>query len=186
MESRDAYLLRAIAESGATPKLPVLFVAILYACLWMVWAVRTDTASRFASVTYAVTSALILSPLLWEATVRFQVLSPASTAVVLVAFVVLTVALAWQRNLQVIPWVATLATVITALALIIATRELVPLTAALLTVALATEVAACLGHRLSREPCPQLPRISPCGLLVDVMTARAPDRRAIIPPVQPR
>ncbi len=109
-----AYLLRAIAESAAVPKLPVLIVAIIYAGLWMVWAVRTHAANRFAGVTYAVTSALILSPLLWESTVRFQVLAPAFAAVVLVAFVVLALALAWQRNLQVIPWIATLATVITA------------------------------------------------------------------------
>jgi hypothetical protein len=130
-----AYLLRAIAESGSVPKLPVLMVAIVYAALWMVWAVRAHTSSLFASVTYGVTSALILSPLLWEATVRFQTLSSTFTALVLVGFVVLAIALAWERDLQVIPWVATLATVITAVALIIETRDLVPLTAALLAVA---------------------------------------------------
>ena len=125
-----AYLLRAVAESGSIPKLPVLIVAIVYAALWMVWAVRTHTSSRFASTAYGITSALILSPLLWESTVRFQVLSPTLAAAVLVAFVALAMALAWQRDLQVIPWIATLATVATAVALIIETRELVPLTAA--------------------------------------------------------
>lgn len=151
-----AYLLRAIAESGSLPKLPVLIVAILYAALWMVWAVRVHSAHRFAGITYSITSALILSPLLWESTVRFQVLPPAFSAVVLVAFMVLALALAWKGDLQVIPWVATLATVITAVALIIATRELVPLTAALLAAALATELAACLGHRLSLRAVPAL------------------------------
>jgi len=109
-----AYLLRAIAESSSVPKLPVLFVAIAYACFWMVWAVRIHAAGRFASITYGITSALILSPLLWESTVRFQVLSPALAAAVTVAFVVLTIALAWRRDLQLIPWIATLASVITA------------------------------------------------------------------------
>jgi len=149
-----AYLLRAIAESGSIPKLPVLTVAIVYAALWMVWAVRTHDTSRFASVTYGITSALVLSPLLWESTVRFQVLSPAFTAAVLVAFVVLAMALAWKHDLQIIPWVATLAAVITAWALIIASHELVPLTVALLVMARATEVAACLGHRLSLRAVP--------------------------------
>jgi hypothetical protein len=166
-----AYLLRALAESSRVPKLPVLIIAILYACFWMVWAVRTQTASRFASLTYAVTSALILSPLLWESTVRFQVLSPAFAAVVLVAFVVLAMVLAWQRDLQLIPWVATLATVTTAIALIIATRELVPLTAALLVVALATEIAACVGHRLSLRAFPALAADFAVWLLVYVMTS---------------
>ena len=151
-----AYLLRAVAESGTIPQLPVLMVAIVYAGMWLVWAVRTHAANRFASVTYAITSALILSPLLWESTVRFQILRPAFTAAVLVAFVVLALALAWRQNLQAIPWVATLAAVATALALIIATRELVPFTAGLLAVALAAEMVVCLGHRLSVRAVPAI------------------------------
>jgi len=166
-----AYLLRAIAESSAVPKLPVLFVAIVYACFWMVWAVRIHAASRFASITYGITSALILSPLLWESTVRFQVLSPAFAAAVTVAFVVLTLALAWRRDLQLIPWVATLASVITALALIIETHELVPLTAALLAVALVTEAAACLGHRLTLRAIPALAADFAVWLLVFILAS---------------
>lgn len=166
-----AYLLRAIAESGAIPKLPILILAIVYAGLWMVWAVRTHAANRFASATYGITAALILAPLLWESTVRFQVLAPTFTAVVLVAFVVLALALAWQRNLQLIPWIATLATVITAVALVIATRELVPFTAALLAVALATEFAASLEHRLSLRAVPAIAADFAIWLLLDVMTS---------------
>ncbi len=98
-------------------------------------------------------------------------LSPAFTAAVLVTFVVLALALSWRGNLQLIPWVATLATVITALALIIATRELVPLTASLLAVALATEIAACLEHRLSLRAVPALAADFAVWLLVYVMTA---------------
>ena len=166
-----AYLLRAIAELGGIPKLPVLIVAILYAGLWMVWAARTHAANRFASVTYGITSALILSPLLWESTVRFEVLPPAFTAAVLVAFVVLALVLAWRRDLRVIPWVATLATVITALALILATHELVPLTAALLAMALATEISACLGHPLSLRAIPAIAADLAVLQLVIVMTS---------------
>jgi len=166
-----AYLLRAIAESGTVPKLPVSLVAIVYAALWMVWAAKKHTTSRFAGVTYGITSALILSPLLWESTVRFQVLSPAFAAAVLAAFLVLSLALAWQHNLQGIPWIAMLASVGTALALIIGTRELVPLTAALLAVALAAEVAACLGRRLSLRAVPALAADFAVWLLVYVLTS---------------
>jgi hypothetical protein len=166
-----AYLLRAVAESSTVPKLPVLFVAIAYTCFWMVWAVRIYAASRFASITYAITSALILSPMLWESTVRFQVLSPAFAAAVTVAFVVLTIALAWRRDLQLIPWVATLASVITTLALIIETHELVPLTAALLAVALVTEAAACLGHRLTLRAIPALAADFAIWLLIFVLAS---------------
>jgi hypothetical protein len=166
-----AYLLRALAESGSIPKLPVLTVAIVYAGLWMVWAVRTYTGNHFASVTYAITSVLIFSPLLWESTVRFQILSPVFTAVVLTAFAVLAFALAWRRDLQMIPGVALLAIVVTALALIIATREVVPLTGALLAVALAAEIAACFGHQLSLRAVPAIAADFCVWLLVDLMTS---------------
>ena len=166
-----AYLLRAVAESGAVPQLPVLVVAIVYACMWLVLAFRTHAANQFASVTYAITAALILSPLLWESTVRFQFLRPGFTAMVLVAFVVLAMGLAWEQSLQTIPWVATLAAVGTVLALIIATRELVPLTAGLLAVALATEVAVCFGDRISVRAVSAIAADFAVWLLVYVMTS---------------
>jgi len=144
-----AYLLRAIAESSAVPKLPVLFVAILYAFWWLIWAARKPQGQRFASFAYAITSALILSPLLLESTVRFQVLSPAISGTVLAAYVVLSLAVSWRRDLQLIPWVAMLVCVITAFTLIVQTRDLVPLTAALLFVALASELGACVGRQFS-------------------------------------
>ncbi len=141
-----AYLLRAITELGSVPKLPVLFIAILYAFWWLVWAARRPQGQRFASFAYAITSALILSPLLLESTVRFHAISPAVAGTVLVAYVVLGLAISWRRDLQLIPWVGTLVCVVTAFVLIVQTHELVPLTTALLAAALAAEIAACLGH----------------------------------------
>lgn len=149
-----AFLLRALAESGSLPKLPILIVAILYACFWMIWSARTT--NRLASVTYAVTSTLILSPLLWEATVRFQSISPSVSGATLVAYIILTLVLATSRELQLIPWVATLATLSTAIALIIATRQLVPLTLALLAIAAVTEISVCLGYELTFRVIPAI------------------------------
>ena len=165
-----AYLLRALAESGVIPKLPVLLLAILYAGIWLIWAARVHAVSRFASTTYGVTAALILAPLLWESTVRFQVLSPVFTAMVLAGFVVLSLGLAWHHNLQAIPWVATLTAVVTAMALIIATRELIPFTSALLVLALATEVVVSQDHRLTLRPLPALAADFCIWLLIFVMT----------------
>ncbi len=166
-----AYLLRAVAESGTLPKLALLVVAIVYAGLWLVWAVRTHANNEFASVTYAITAAVILSPLLWESTVRFQALSPVFTAAVLVALVVLALALAWRQNLQVIPWVATVAAVATALAIMIATRDLVPFTVGLLAIATATEATVCLGRRLTVRAVPAIAADFAVWLLVYLMTS---------------
>jgi hypothetical protein len=149
-----AFLLRALAESGSVPKLPVLIIAILYACFWMIWSARTN--DRFASVTYAVTSTLILSPMLWEATVRFQSMPATASASILVAFIVLTLVLASRHDLQVIPWIAALASASTAVALIVGTRELIPLTLALLAIAAAVETSACLGHELTFRVIPAI------------------------------
>jgi hypothetical protein len=166
-----AYLLRAVAETGILPKLVLLVVAIVYAGMWLVWAVKTHATDGFASLAYAITSALILSPLLWESTVRFQILKPVFTASVLVAFVVLALVLALRRNLQAIPWVATLAGVATALALIVATRELVPFTVGLMAMALATEAVICFGHSLSVRGIPAIAADFAVWLLVDLMAS---------------
>ncbi|HZW96306.1 MAG TPA: hypothetical protein VFF64_25390 [Candidatus Eremiobacteraceae bacterium] len=166
-----AYLLRAVAEWGTLPKLALLVVAIAYSGMWLVWAFSTHATNHFASVTYAITAALILSPMLWESTVSFQVLSPVFTAAVLVAFVVLALGLAWRQNLQVIPWIATLAAVATALALIIATRDLVPFTVGLLAIALATEVTVCLGRQLTLRAVPAIAADFAVWLLVYLMTS---------------
>ena len=166
-----AYLLRAIAESSAVPKLVVLLVAIVYAAAWMVWAVRASASSRFASVTYAVASAMILSPMLWESTTRFQTLSVGFAAAVLAGYVVMTLALAARRDLELVAWVATVAAVMTALGLIFATRDLVALASALLAIGLASEVSACLGHRLTQRVLPALAADFAIWQLVDVMTS---------------
>ncbi len=168
-----AYLLRAVAESGGIPRLPILIVAIVYAGLWLVWAVRSHARDHFASLTYGITAALILSPLLWESTVRFRFLPLFDTAIVLVAFLAFAFGLSWRRGLEVIPWVATLAVVITAWALIIATHDLVPLTAALLAVALATEVTASLGHWRSLRAIPAIAADLAVLLLIYLMTSVA-------------
>ena len=166
-----AYLLRAVAESGALPQWPILIFAIGYAYLWLVWAVRTRTTNTLASVTYAITATTILCPLLWESTVRFQILWPPFTAAVLVAFPMLAWALAWRENLQAIPWVTTVAAVATALALIIATRDLLPFTVGLLALALVAEATVDLGHRLSIRVVPAIAADFAVWLLIYVMTS---------------
>jgi hypothetical protein len=180
-----AFLLRALAESGSLPKLPILFIAILYAFSWMLWATQPSwlvapsrvskqaSSERFASATYTVTSALILSPLLWEGTLRFQVLSATIASIVLVAFIAITLALSASRNLQLIPWIATLSSLATAVALIIATRELVPLTVALLAIALATEISVCSGHQLTFRIIPAVVADFGVWLLISILASDA-------------
>jgi len=144
-----AYLLRAVAESGSVPKQAVVVLAIAYAVMWLVLAVRVHTMAWYTGITYTTTSGLILAPMLWELTLRFKVLPPSVTAVVLATYAMLALALSWRRSLVSVFWVAYSVAVFTALALMIVTHDLVPFLAALLLIGLASEFAAYRGHRLN-------------------------------------
>lgn len=147
-----AYLLRALAESTALPRLPVIAVAVIYAFLWLVPAVRVPARAWFASLAWACTSALILVPMLWELTLRFHTLPSAVSAASLATFVIVASALAWNRHFALVSWVADAAGAAAALVLGIATHDLVPFIAALLLMSAAGEFAAARDRTLSVRP----------------------------------
>jgi len=147
-----AYLLRAVAESGSFPKLAVVALALAYAGMWLVWAARSAGVSRFASTVYASTAALILAPMLWELTLRFEVLPTFATAGILAGFAFAADAQAWKRNVLPVIWVANVAAVLTALALLVATHDLVPFVSTLLFIALVSEIAASRNRWLALRP----------------------------------
>src|SRR5215471_21316915 len=93
-----AYLLRALAESGAVSQLAVVAVALAYATAWLAWA-GVRAADGFARIASAITAVLILSPMLWEVTMRFHVLPPGAAAAILCTFASLATVLGWKRNL---------------------------------------------------------------------------------------
>jgi hypothetical protein len=137
-----AYLLRAVAESTSLPRTAVAAIAIAYAIMWLVWAVRVQSDTWIPGAIYAGTSALIFAPMLWELTLSFKVLSPAAAAAILAIFVLAAVALAWKRNLTSVLSITNLAAALTAVALSLATRELIPFLVVLLLMALVSEYAA--------------------------------------------
>jgi hypothetical protein len=143
-----AYLLRAVAESGSFPKLAVAAIAIAYAGLWLARAARLPASSAFAAATYAITAELILAPMLWELTLKFNVLPASAAAVVLAVFVVGAAALMWNRERPLVFWVANVTSAATALVLLVATRDPAPFAAALLAMAVVSEYAACRRRRL--------------------------------------
>ena len=138
-----AYLLRALAESHAIPQSLVVAVAVVYASAWMVWAARSQATSRLAGWSYSVTSALILSPMMWEVTVRFGILEPPVTAAILAASALLALILAWRANLSSVVWVGMLAAIGTAFGLMVAARQPVPFASTVLFAALLAEFAGC-------------------------------------------
>ena len=84
-----AYLLRALTESGTfSPRMGVA-IGLVYAMLWLVWAARTPAARRLETALHSLTSVLVLSPLLWEATLRFHAISTWTAGALLLTFTAL-------------------------------------------------------------------------------------------------
>ena len=146
-----AYLLRALTESGSLPQRVGVAVGVAYAMLWLVWAARTPAERRLETALHGLTSALVLSPLLFEAVSRFHAISSWTAAALLFAFAVVGLCVSWRKDLLVVATFATLAGVGTAGALLIATHDALPFTFAFLAIAAAVEVAACLNHWLSER-----------------------------------
>jgi hypothetical protein len=136
-----AYLLRAIAESGILPLGVVVGLALGYAGVWLLWAARVPASSPFASAAYALTSALILAPMLWELTLRFKVWPAFCSALALSAFAVGALILGWKRDLAAVVWIANIAAACGALTLMIATHDLAPFIGTVLIVGGASEFA---------------------------------------------
>lgn len=147
-----AYLLRALAESGSIPKWPVACVALVYAGLWLLWAARTAPTAVFAGAAYATTAAVLLPPMLWELTLRFNVMPARFTAAVLVVFVAAASGLAWKSRSSAVAWSPAAFASVAAVVLLLGTRDPFPFTLALLLMALMTEAAASTGRWLSLRP----------------------------------
>jgi hypothetical protein len=141
-----AYLLRAAVQSDSLPRWPTIVIAIAYAFVWLLPAVRVAAQAWLASVVWAATSALILVPMLWELTLRFRFLPATGAAAILTLFAVAASALAWRQHFAAVSWTAISAAGVAALVLGIATRDLVPFLLALLVMYIVSETAAALAR----------------------------------------
>lgn len=143
-----AYLLRAVAESGMIPHLAAVATGVVYALWWLLSSARLAAQGHMIAGAHAVTAVLVIYPMVWETTVRFQTLPAEGAAALLAAFVAIGLAVAWQRSLREIVWVTVLAGLMTAIALLVVTHNVVPFTVALLAMAAAVEICACRDHWL--------------------------------------
>jgi hypothetical protein len=146
-----AYLLRALVESETLPATGGIAIGILYALAWLVWAARTPAERRIEAALHSLTAVLVLSPLLWEATLRFHAVSAWGAGLILLLFTLFGLAVSWRKDLLIVATIATLAGLGTAAALLIATHDVLPFTFVFLVTAAAVEISACLDHWLSER-----------------------------------
>jgi hypothetical protein len=161
-----AYLLRALAEAHLGSRLAFVAAGIVYAAAWLYLAFRVREKNGMASTVYSVTCAAIFAPLLWEATVRFGVLPPAVTAVLLAGFAATSSAAP----------VVTLSALATAMALMIGTGSMVPFAVALLVIACLAEAAFCGGRRVAMRAPTAIAADFAIWLLIYIMTSPASAR----------
>src|SRR6185312_12399263 len=111
----------------------------------------TRTPHRLETAAYSLTSVLVLSPLLLEATTRFHTISTRTAGALLLMFTLFGLAVSWRKDLRIVATFATLAGLGTGAALLLSTQDVLPFTFVFLTIALAMEVSACLNHWLSER-----------------------------------
>jgi hypothetical protein len=110
-----AYLLRALTDGGTLPRAGGSLLGFAYGVAWLVMAWRAAGTRRAVSAAFhGAAAALIAFPLLWEATVRFNLLTQDSAALAMGAVTLLGLTVAWHRRTQSLAWIITSAGLLTA------------------------------------------------------------------------
>jgi hypothetical protein len=139
-----AYLVRALTEGQVLPPAGGVALGLAWAVVWQILAAREAGAGRRASGVFnTVTSSLIAFPLIWETTARFDVLGPRAAFALVVAFLVLGLWASGREGLAVSAVLVTLLSVVTTVALLVSTHDLLGGLLALVAQASALEWLAC-------------------------------------------
>jgi hypothetical protein len=134
-----AFALRAITEAAIVPQFAGMLLGLTYAVLWILLADRAAGRDRRTSATFhGFAAAIIGFPLLWEATVKFELLPATAGAIAVTGLAALALGVATRRRLPGLAWIVTLAALAAAVALAVATKSLILFFSVLLLLALAT------------------------------------------------
>jgi len=134
-----AFVLRAVTEARWLSPAVGVALGIVYALVWLLLADRAAARGEVGRATWhGLAASLIAYPLLWEATAKFGILGAAGSATVAAGFTAVALAVISRRRLHVLHWVVTCSAVATMATLAVGTRHLVPFTACLLLLGLAT------------------------------------------------
>jgi len=120
-----AFLARALTDAGVLPHGAGVALGLVYALAWVFLADRSARAgNRARSAADALTATIIVCPLIWEASTRLRVLSPANAALLLGLYAVIGLGLAVVRKLTVAAWLTIVGVLATGFVLLVATQAL--------------------------------------------------------------
>lgn len=133
-----AYLLRAITDFEFVPTGIGILMGASYAYFWLfvAWRKGGIANERASAAFFGGTSVLLGLPLLVEAISRFELLSGLQGVIALAAFCGLALAVAAIRNLRTIGWLITAGGIATAIAVLVVSHAVVPVSIFLLMLGL--------------------------------------------------
>ena len=118
---------RAVTDAGTWPPLAGVSIGLLYALAWLVTSDRAAACDdRVGAISDGATALTIGFPLIVEATLRFRLLSPEVSAILLTLFAAVSLAAAFRMQVQGLAWLAAVGGMLTALTLILRTGEWAP------------------------------------------------------------
>jgi hypothetical protein len=168
-----AYLLRAITSAQVVSYTAGVAAGLVYGAPWLLLASRAGSRGRrLDAFCYGVSTALIGYPLVWEATIRFAVFTPAESALLLGALTAAAFGLAAVWRLHSLAAIITCGALASTVGLAIATDQWLPYTALAIAVGFAT---LWLGY-LREWVLLRWPAALVVDLMMVVLTGRTPDR----------
>ncbi|MFA6956044.1 MAG: hypothetical protein WC538_09255 [Thermoanaerobaculia bacterium] len=102
-----AFMLRAVSDSGTIPVAAGVALGLVYAAAFALFALR-EQVTRTSATFHGYASLLVAFPLIWEATKKFGIFGPWTSALALAAISALLVVLCWRRRLNGLAWGLTL------------------------------------------------------------------------------
>jgi hypothetical protein len=133
-----AYLLRALTESGRLPGRAGVVLGFAYAVAWFGAADRAGVTRPLSGLFHGLAAVVISLPLLWEASTHFELLSPQTSAALLLLIAGLALGVAWHRHLQSLAGVAVVGSSVATAGLMVATGYPLPFAAGLLALGACT------------------------------------------------
>jgi hypothetical protein len=134
-----AFLIRALTDGRILPGSLGVALGLLFAATWVYFAHRAEARGvKVSAGFHAVVATLIAYPLILESTTRLGAMSPAASALTLIAFTGSLLAVSWRDRLVWLAWIGVLVCLATTLVLLRATSAGPEFTAVLLVLAAAT------------------------------------------------
>lgn len=126
------YLLRALTESRTLPTSLGLFLGVIYGLTWIALAWRAaGSGRRHSGLAHGIAGVLVGLPMVWETTVRFELLGPPGGALLLALYLLVLLVVSWHRDLRSLAWVTGVGGLAASVATMLGTRSIAPFAAVL-------------------------------------------------------